>query len=126
MDLGCGTGELSVYLAELVGQQGKVVAVDPDIDRIQVARESHKGIENLTFIEGSADNFPGMGLQTYDIVFANYVHWISDKKLAFMNMFSSLKPTGKIALQFNDHIPSLNDRAYREHEHVPCGNQTRN
>ena len=62
MDLGCGTGELSVYLAELVGRQGKVVAVDPDIDRIQVAGESHKGIENLTFIEGSADNFPGMGL----------------------------------------------------------------
>ena len=34
LDLGCGTGELSVYLAELVGQDGKVVAVDPDTDRI--------------------------------------------------------------------------------------------
>ena len=27
LDLGCGTGELSAYLAELVGQDGKVVAV---------------------------------------------------------------------------------------------------
>ena len=69
------------------GSTRQVVAVDSDIDRIQVARESHKGIENLTFIEGSAENFPGIGLDTYDIVFANYVlHWISDKKLAFMNM----------------------------------------
>jgi len=25
LDLGCGTGELSVYLAELVGPEGKVV-----------------------------------------------------------------------------------------------------
>lgn len=31
LDLGCGTGELSAYLAELVGRDGKVVAVDPDI-----------------------------------------------------------------------------------------------
>ena len=31
MDLGCGTGELSAYLAELVDQDGKVVAVDPDM-----------------------------------------------------------------------------------------------
>ena len=26
LDLGCGTGELSAYLAELVGTEGKVVA----------------------------------------------------------------------------------------------------
>ena len=30
LDLGCGTGELSAYLAELVGAEGKVIAVDPD------------------------------------------------------------------------------------------------
>ena len=34
LDLGCGTGELSAYLAELVGPEGKVVAVDPDKERI--------------------------------------------------------------------------------------------
>ena len=34
LDLGCGTGELSAYLAELVGPEGKVVVVDPDKERI--------------------------------------------------------------------------------------------
>ena len=33
LDLG-GTGELSVYLAGLVGPEGKVVGVDPDKERI--------------------------------------------------------------------------------------------
>ena len=28
--LGCGTGELSAYLAELVGPKGKVIGVDPN------------------------------------------------------------------------------------------------
>ena len=59
LDLGCGTGELSAYLAELVGPEGKVIGVDPDKERIQLAKESHSQIENLSFVEGSAINFPG-------------------------------------------------------------------
>ena len=53
LDLGCGTGELSAYLAELVGQHGRVVGVDPDIDRIKngpgISQSSKK---NLSFFEG--------------------------------------------------------------------------
>ena len=37
LDLGCGTGELSAYLSELVGQDGRAVAVDPDSYRVEVA-----------------------------------------------------------------------------------------
>ena len=115
LDLGCGTGELSAYLAQLAGQEGKVVAVDPDVDRIQVALKSHTSVKNLVFLEGSASNFPRMGTEAYDIIFCNYVlHWIPDKEELFKNMFSSLKPTGKIALQYSDHMPTLYDHAYRE------------
>ena len=57
LDLGCGTGELSAYLAELVGPRGKVIGVDPDKERIRVAKESHSQIENLSFTEGSAEAF---------------------------------------------------------------------
>ena len=77
LDLGCGTGELSAYLSELVGQDGRVVAVDPDSYRVEVARESHREVKNLEFQEGSSASFPGMGSETYDIVFSNFVlHWI--------------------------------------------------
>ena len=34
LDLGCGTGELSACLAELVGPEGKIIGVDPDKERI--------------------------------------------------------------------------------------------
>ena len=115
LDLGCGTGELSAYLAELVGRQGKVLGVDPDIDRIKVAQESHKGVKNLSFVEGSTSNFPNMGSESYNIVFSNFVlHWVPDKDEAFRNMFSSLKPDGKIVLAYNDRLPIDFDRVYRE------------
>ena len=68
LDLGCGTGELSAHLAELVGRDGKVVAVDPDTARVKLAQKTHGGISNLAIQEGSASNFPGMGSQCYDVV----------------------------------------------------------
>ena len=118
LDLGCGTGELSAYLAELVGPKGRVLAVDPDKDRIRVAQESHKEVENLTFAEGSTSSFPGLGLETYNVIFSNFVlHWIKnieDKKKAFENMFRSLKPKGKIFVRYGDRMPTHFDRVFRE------------
>ena len=87
LDLGCGTGELSTYLAELVGSEGKVIGVDTDKERIQLARKSHSGIKNLSLEEGSATNFPGIGSKSYDIIFSNYaLHWIPNKQQAFKNV----------------------------------------
>ena len=115
LDLGCGTGELSAYLSELAGQDGRVVAVDPDSYRVEVARESHREVKNLTLQEGSSTSFPGMGSETYDIVFANFVfHWIQDKEEAFKNMFRSLKPAGKIAVSYADRLASIFSKIYRE------------
>lgn len=55
LDLGCGTGELSAYLAELVGRDGKVVAVDPDTARVKLAQKTHGGISNLAIQETSQE-----------------------------------------------------------------------
>lgn len=115
LDLGCGTGELSAYLAELVGQKGNVLGVDPDIQRLKLAQESHKRIENLKFVEGSTSNFPGMGSETYDIVYSHAVfHWVPDKEEAFKNVFSSLKPAGKIVMLYCDRLLTTFDRIFRE------------
>ena len=105
LDLGCGTGELSAYLAELVGREGKVVGVDPDKERLLLAQQSFGEVKNLSFVEGSASNFPGIGSELYDIIFSNHViHWIPDKHEVFKNMFGSLKSGGKIAIQYVDHL----------------------
>ena len=103
LDLGCGTGELSAYIAELVGPEGCVVAIDPDLTRLTLAQDANRGVRNLSFVEGSSDNFEGMGSENYDIIFLNHVlHWVPNKQQAFKNMFNSLKPGGKIAIQYGD------------------------
>jgi len=115
LDLGCGTGELSKYLAQLVGPEGKVVAVDPDKERILLAQESYDEVKNLSFVEGSASNFPGIGSESYDIIFSNHViHWIPDKQEVFKNMFASLRSGGKMAAQYADNLHPFVLSAYKE------------
>ena len=115
LDLGCGTGELSAFLAGLVGPEGRVIGVDPDKERIQLAQQSHSEIQNLSFVEGSAANFPGMGSKSYDIIFSNHViHWIRDKQQVFQDMYESIKVGGKIAIQYVDHEYPFFFRAIKE------------
>lgn len=114
LDLGCGTGELSALLAKLVEPKGKVIGVDPDKERILLAQKSHKQIPNLSFQEGSDSNFPGLGSETYDIIFSNHVlHWIPNKQRAFDNMHKALRQGGKIAMQYGDHYPLFTLQAYK-------------
>ena len=114
LDLGCGTGFLSKALADLVGPEGKVVAIDPDLSRLQVAKSTYHA-SNLEFLEGAAENIPGTGL--YDVVFSNYVlHWCKDKPKAFSQIATSLKPGGKFGFrcvttdQFDSQFPLLSSR----------------
>ena len=108
LDIGCGTGELTAYLAELVGPTGKVIGVDPDCARIKLAQESYQHIENLTFVEGCGDKFPDMDLGKYDLVFSSTVlHWIFNKEQVFSAVYHSLKPGGKVAFFYSPANPLL-------------------
>ena len=104
LDMGCGTGELTSFLAEKVGKEGQVVGVDPDVERIKIAIQKHSGThENLIFQHGdSSSQFPHSNEQYYDIHFSNFVfQWLDadEKEIFAQTAFKCLKPEGKIAIQ---------------------------
>ena len=91
LDLGCGTGYLTKVLSERVGSEGKVVAVDPDGERLKIAREKYSA-SNIEYIQADDKTFPP---GWYDIVFANQViHWVPDQKAALRRVCDNLKPGG--------------------------------
>jgi ubiquinone/menaquinone biosynthesis C-methylase UbiE len=91
LDLGCGTGYLTKVLSESVGPQGKVVAVDPDGDRLAIAIAKYPS-SNIEYIQVDDKTFPP---GEYDVIFSNLViHWIDDKEALFNRVYANLRPGG--------------------------------
>ncbi|XP_028405651.1 uncharacterized protein LOC114528223 [Dendronephthya gigantea] len=109
LDMGCGTGELTSFLAASVGEEGLVVGVDPDVERIKTAIQNHS-VKNLTFRHGdSSSQFIGLDKQ-YDIHFSNFViQWLDaeEKEMFVQTAFKCLKPGGTIAIQSFEDEPEV-------------------
>lgn len=94
LHLGCATGYLTKVLADLVGPEGKVVGVDPDLERLKSAREWYPA-SNLEYLEGSAENIPGSDTD-FNIIFSTYVlHWCRDIDTVLKGSAAKLKQGGK-------------------------------
>jgi len=52
LELGCGAGSMTAWLASVVGRSGRVIAVDASEDQIEIARSVVKtaGFANVEFL----------------------------------------------------------------------------
>lgn len=73
-DVGCGPGAVSVVLAGLVGESGRVVAVDRDPNAVEAARAAavQAGATNISFDVGDADA-TGIAPGSVDVVMIRHV-----------------------------------------------------
>ena len=110
LDMGCGTGELTTFIADALGSKSEVVGVDPILERISIAKEKNNR-SNLTFLHGhSTSAFVRNAKEHYDIHFSNLVlHWVNpeEKKVFMETAFGCLKPGGKIAMVSLDDLPHV-------------------
>ena len=58
LDVGCGTGELSALLADKVAPHGRVLGIDPNEDRITLAKKRFNHVSNLTFVQAGICEIP--------------------------------------------------------------------
>lgn len=99
VDIGCGTGKLSLILASIVR---KVIAVDISNKMLEKARkEAEKNdIYNIEFRKANCMNLP-MRESSINIVVSNLVlHHLTDeeKTIALKEFYRILKPKGKIII----------------------------
>lgn len=97
-DLGAGTGAFTLALAELVGPEGEVVAVDRD-------RGALRELEHALRPGGAAvrtldANFTKrLDLASLDgIVMANSLHFVRDKQSVLALVRDMLRPSGRLVL----------------------------
>jgi ubiquinone/menaquinone biosynthesis C-methylase UbiE len=99
LDLGCGTGSLSIAAARVVGPTGAVTGIDPSLEMVARARsKAHRAHVDATFVAtaGEALPFPGAA---FDVVLISLVlHQLPSDALhgAMFQVRRVLKPGGRL------------------------------
>ena len=93
LDLGCGTGDLSVRIAQAGAE---VWGVDADPTMLAQARAK---FPDLRFLQADAMALPDFG-RTFDAVFSNAVlHWIPDLDRLAEGLARTLRPGGRFVAE---------------------------
>ncbi|KAK3344488.1 S-adenosyl-L-methionine-dependent methyltransferase [Lasiosphaeria hispida] len=97
LDIGCGPGDLTAHIADVVGESGSVVGVDPSKERIALALERTR--PNLSFYEGIAEDLSRFPSDNFDVVFVNStLHWVQDQSMAMKEFGRVLKSGGRLGI----------------------------
>jgi ubiquinone/menaquinone biosynthesis C-methylase UbiE len=97
LDVGCGTGRLTHWIAERVGIKGAVTGIDPLEERIQIARS--RGGNNVRFEVGQAEDLRVLEDASFDAVcMSSVLHWVSDKAKALAEARRVLRPGGRLGV----------------------------
>lgn len=102
-DFGAGDGTFTRALAELLGPNGTVYAVDRDADAV-AALERWAATASTRVIPVAADfarsfDPPGPGELRFDgMLFANSLHFISDAEQVLARLVAWLKPGGRVVV----------------------------
>ena len=98
LEIGCGTGALTVPLAAAVGEQGRIVAVDIAEPMLSAARQriEEGGLANVTLHLGDAQVF-GFEPAAFDVATSRMgVMFFADPVTAFRNIGGALKLGGQL------------------------------
>jgi SAM-dependent methyltransferase len=99
-DVGCGNGFYTLPLAKLVGEGGKVLAVDiqPEMLHMLDERAKAEGLANIELITGTQTD-PQLAPDSIDLILlVDVYHEFSRPKEMLAAMHKALKPGGRIAL----------------------------
>jgi ubiquinone/menaquinone biosynthesis C-methylase UbiE len=99
-DMGCGNGYHTLPLAEMVGEKGKVYAVDVQPEMIDMLKQNieRKGLKNIVPINGLYHD-PKLPPNTCDmILLVDVYHEFSHPVQMLAGMRAALKPDGQLVL----------------------------
>jgi SAM-dependent methyltransferase len=99
VEVGCGNGSISAWLAERVAPDGRAVAVDLDLSLIE-ARTPRLELRQADIVAAPIEP------RDFDLVTARAVlHHVGDARAAVANLAASVRPGGAILLIEPDFLP---------------------
>jgi ubiquinone/menaquinone biosynthesis C-methylase UbiE len=100
LDVGCGGGDVTFDLAQMVGSEGRVVGTDIDDTKLQLARQEAE-VQKLSNVEFQlTDIGETRGESEFDLVYARFLlTHLLDPKDALIRMHQLLKLGGLVVVE---------------------------
>jgi len=121
LDLGCGTGDLSLEVAKMLGPSGEVVGLDFSPKMLEVAEKRYQALGrplngHFKLIEKSAEDLP-LSEKPFDIVLSGFVlRNLPRIDRVLVGIYESLKPGGEARLlDFTEPDGALGRTLFRAH-----------
>jgi ubiquinone/menaquinone biosynthesis C-methylase UbiE len=103
MDLGCGSGDVTLDMAALAGPAGWVAGIDADQAKLELARQTARarGLANVVFDVADVNHWTGPG--EYDFVYCRFLlqHLARPADL-LRRMWEAVRPGGVMAVEDAD------------------------
>lgn len=100
LDIGCGDGRFSAYLAAQLNREGRVIAVDSSQSMIDFATRSFPQSDHPNLVFGRMDARHISFQEEFNVVFSSAaLHWIKDHTSVLQGIAQSLKRGGRTLLQ---------------------------
>lgn len=103
-ELGCGNGLTTLWMADIVGPDGSVTALDQSSKQLKVAEQNAAAarLRNISFLEAGAYD-TGLPQNTFDLIFARFLMChLTEPARAIAEMRSLLKPGGVLVCEDHD------------------------
>ncbi|MCJ7443389.1 MAG: methyltransferase domain-containing protein [Methanotrichaceae archaeon] len=98
LEIGCGLGEDALGIAQMIGEQGKVVAIDSSKKMIEIARKDPMKMDSIQLCLADACNLPFRD-GAFDGARADRVlQHIFDPRKAFAEMVRTIKDKGRLVV----------------------------
>ncbi|MGI9319083.1 MAG: class I SAM-dependent methyltransferase [bacterium] len=108
LDLGCGAGGLSEYIANTTG--AKVTGIDYSASAINAANKRVKGKENrLSFVQADLNSLD-LPPSSYDAAISiDSIYWVADETKTISSIANALKPGGQLFILIEHRIDEGDD-----------------
>ncbi len=119
LDVGSGGGDVSTELARRVGSTGRVLGIDMDPEKLEIAKSeaAENKLHNIEFQE--LDVFGIQDSPAFDIVYSRFLlTHLTDPAAALASMLGALRSGGVIALEdidFSGHFCSPECSSFRDY-----------
>jgi SAM-dependent methyltransferase len=110
LDVGCGVGLYTLWLAEAVGPEGRVLGIEPSAERVEVARAlvgARLGPPRLQFREGDGTALDATSGAFDWLWCCNVLHHIRDTQAALKEFARVVRPGGLVVIKETQTLSAL-------------------